>query len=1180
MKKKWRFNNIMGCSKMACPVEVHNLMYHKYFNVYNRSNLNFNLIRIIGLASILFINSLCLKGQTENIKFNRISVDDGLSQGTIYAICQDEFGFLWFATENGLNRYDGYTFKIYKHNIRNQYSISSNTVLSLFEDSKKNLWIGTNQGLNYYDRNNDRIIQDPKWPHNPITSFAEDENNNLWIGSNNSLYYLDLKLNALKVYAPNDSLKNKGYLSNGIINSICVDHNKNVWIGTNRGLNLYDKQKDEFINYFSDSSNPNSLSDDQICSLLEDSDGRLWVGTAAGLDLFTNSKDLPLNGKFIRFQNKSTDQKNIAKGRVLALVEDNKQNLWISTENGGLNKLNLTMFKKDTIDFIHYTNNNANNNSLSFNSIGSLFQDNQNNIWIGTMGNGINMINAGEKQFIHVMNEPMNENSLSNNMVNAFAEDGDYLWIGTEGGLNRYNKKDRTFKQFVHDSQISTSIGANAVWAVCKPEKGNLWVGSWAGGLNLFNYKNETFTHYYYNPDDNNSLSNNNIFSIIEDSNANIWIGTVGGGITMYNPDDKTYTTYNKTNSNIDNYISTIIQAKNGDLWIVTSDDLLRFDIAQKKFEHFVHDVNDSTSLSSKQLYDVYEDSKGNIWVGSDDGLNVIKKAGKSFKCYRVEDGLPDNGIRSILEDEHGNLWLGTYKGLSKFIDAVNLPEHPKFKNYTIEDGIQSNEFRGKSCFKGADGMMYFGGINGFNMFFPDSIKDNPYIPDVVFTDFLLFNKPVQIGEKSSPLKQDISLTHEIKLTHKQSFFTIKFVALNYSAPEKNEYATIMDGLEKDWNYLGDKREVTYRNLKPGKYTFRVKASNNDGVWNEEGASIKITILPRWWLTWYFKIIYAVFIISLIITIFYIRTSTLRKQKEVLEKTVEERTHDLFEKNALLESQSEELVKINSMLLKNQEIIEAQSEELKVTAENLEKANVELVNINATKDKFFNIIAHDLRSPFNSFLRLTEVMAEQLPNLTMDKIQAITVSMRNSATNLFQLLENLLQWARMQQGSFSYKQELLELFPVVDESMASIKETAKNKEISLSIDIPENLKVFADSNVIQMVVRNLLSNALKFTNEGGKVSLSAKAVEDFVNVSVEDSGIGMNKDLIENLFRLDVATNRKGTNGEPSTGLGLIICKELIEKQGGNLWVESTEGVGSIFHFSFHSGPKDVNLNG
>ncbi|MBN2635115.1 MAG: hypothetical protein JXR61_02510 [Prolixibacteraceae bacterium] len=1129
--------------------------------------MNLKLKRLIFLTSIFIFSTLSIKAQPENIKFNRIGVDDGLSQGTIYDIRQDYLGFLWFATENGLNRFDGYNFKVYKHNIRDKNSISSNRITFILEDDKKNLWIGTDEGLNLYDRNNDRFIKDPNWPKNSLTAVAEDEKNNLWIGSNNFLYYLNLTQNTLKVYSPNDSINSRGYLSNGIINSIIIDNKKNVWIATNNGLNLYNKEKDDFITYYHNDNDPNSLSDNHVASLLEDKEGRLWAGTSAGLDLFTNAKDIPIKGNFIHFQNNISDKNSISRGRVFVIMEDDKQNLWIGTENGGLNRLNLAMYKNGNTRFFHYTNNSADDNSLSFNSVGSIHQDKQNNIWIGTMGNGINMINAFEKQFIHIKNQPGSSNSLSNNMVNTFMEDGDYMWIGTEGGLNRYNKNDGTFKRFTHDPQSPASIGSNAVWAICKTTLGDLWVGNWAGGLNLFNYNNETFTHFYRNSENNNSLSNNNIFSITEDSNANIWIGTIGGGISVYNPTNKTFTTYNLENSNLGDYIYAILEAKNGDFWIVTSDDLVRFDITQKTFEHFVHDVNDSTTISSKQVFDVFEDSKGNIWAGTDQGLNLWEKNGKTFKHFNVENGLPDNGVRSILEDDHGNLWLGTYKGLSKFINAVDIPEQPNFKNYTIEDGIQSNEFRGRSAYRGVDGKMYFGGVNGFNIFHPDSIKDNPYIPNIVFTEFLLFNKPVQIAEKNSPLKNDISLTHEIKLNHTQSFFTIKFVAFNYNAPEKNEYATILDGLEKEWNYINNKREVSYRNLKPGKYTLRVKASNNDGVWNTEGASIKITILPPWWLTWYFKAIYVILFALGFIAIIHFRTLQLKKQKAILEKTVEERTRDLNEKNALLEYQSEELVKINAMQLEYQKTIEAQAEELKVTAENLEMANVELVNINATKDKFFNIIAHDLRGPFNSFLGLTEVMAEELPNLSMDEIQTMIVSMKNSSANLSCLLENLLQWARMQQGTFSIKKDKLELAPVIHESVDVINETAINKNIKISVDIPDNLKVISDKNVIQMVVRNLVSNAIKFTNNGGKVRVSAKSTENLVTVSVEDSGIGMNKKLIDNLFRLDVTTNRLGTNGEPSTGLGLIICKELIEKQGGKLWVESEEGVGSGFHF-------------
>lgn len=357
---------------------------------------------------------------------------------------------------------------------------------------------------------------------------------------------------------------------------------------------------------------------------------------------------------------------------------------------------------------------------------------------------------------------------------------------------------------------------------------------------------------------------------------------------------------------------------------------------------------------------------------------------------------------------------------------------------------------------------------------------------------------------------------------------------------------------------------------------------------NEEGTSLKITILHPWYLTWYFKTIFAVAILFLIMAIFYIRTFTLRKQKKLLTIKVDERTKDLHNKNILLKQNSDQLKEINSQLIKRQKIIELQSEQLKlqtdelklqaeeltVVAENLEKTNMKLTSINATKDKFFSIIAHDLRSPFNNFLGFTQIMAEELPGLTMDKIQMIAVSMRNSAANLFSLLENLLQWARIQQGLFSYKLKRIELLPIVDESIKIMMESAKNKEIEITYDIPNDLVVYADSDVLQMVIRNLLSNAVKFTKKGGKISLSAKTkYNNYVEISIKDTGIGMSNELVDNLFRIDVPTNRAGTEGEPSTGLGLILCKDFIENQGGKFWVESKEGLGSVFYFSLPLGP-------
>ncbi|MFO7659246.1 MAG: two-component regulator propeller domain-containing protein, partial [Bacteroidales bacterium] len=1019
------------------------------------------------------------------MKFKHLTVDDGLSQGWVNSICQDMYGFLWFATEDGLNRYDGVTFKVYKFNQRNKFSIYSSNISFLFEDSKNTLWIGTNQGLNNYDRQNDRFIQNPKWPQITVKAIAEDENNNLWIGTYAGLYYLDFKKDTVKLYTPKEYILDKGYLSSVVINSIFIDSEKNVWIGTPMGLNLYEKKTDSFINYYHDDNDPNSLSADIIRPILEDREGRLWIGTSAGLDLFINAKDHPGKGKFIHFQNKGTDQKSISKGLVNNLLEDNEHNLWISIQNGGLDLLDLNEFKKGNTNFIHFKNNPQNINSLSNNGVLSLFQDKHNNIWIGTSGKGIDMISALAKPFFHIINNPKDNNSLNNSLVNVFSEDGDYLWIGTEGGLNRYNKNDGTFKHFINDPLLPTSIGANAVWALCKDKTGNLWIGTWAGGLNLFDNKTETFSHFYYNPNNKKGISNNNIFSIIEDSKANLWIGTMGGGLNMYNPRDKIFTIYNQANSSIiNNYCTSIIETKNGDIYIVMSNALHRFNATQKKFELFTHNINDSTSLSSSGVYSVFEDSKGNIWVGTDAGLNVLQKSNKGFMCYLTDHGLPSNSIKSILEDDHGNLWMGTNQGLSKFINAVNLPEYPKFKNYTIEDGLQSSEFRLRSCFKGADGMMYFGGVNGFNMFHPDSIKDNPIIPEVVITDFLLFNQPVEIGSKDSPLKKNISVTNELILKFNQTVLTFKYVALNYISPKRNQYAYMMEGFEKDWNYMGNKREATYTNLNPGKYIFKVKASNNDGIWNEKGSSIKIIILPPWWQTWWFRISFILLIIALLSGIYYYRIISLNRQKIYLESLVKKRTSEIEDKNKQLLEQTYLLNETNTLLEERQQFIEEQSEELHTQAEELNEKNHNLRTLNMTKDKFFSIIAHDLKNPFNAVLGFAELLSIKYEDLPDAKRKQYVDLISDSVKKIYKLLENLLQWARSQTGNIPYKPENFLLGEVINNNIELSANQLNEKKLKVIREIPVNIHVYADKNMINTVLRNLLTNAIKFSQNG------------------------------------------------------------------------------------------------
>jgi PAS domain S-box-containing protein len=826
-------------------------------------------------------NPCLMKAQKQNIRFKHLTIDDGLSHSWVHSICQDRYGFIWIGTDDGLDRYDGYNFRIYKKELHTHYSINSSNIWNLFEDSKGNLLIGTGEGLSLYDRQNDRFILNPKWPQNAINSIGEDAQNNLWIGTSDGLYRIDLRNDSVDVFTRNNNLQDRSHLSNNSIGTVIVDRRNNIWIGTRDGLNLYDKEKNSFINYYHDNNNSSSLMSNDIRSILEDKTGRLWIGTDIGLDVFTNAQDRPRKGTFVHYQNNVNDQNSISLGAVLSLLEDDKQNLWIGIENGGLDIFKLDTSKKGANSFIHFKNDPNNSTSLSNNSIYSLYKDKQQNIWIGTFGNGINIMNSVEDKFIHVLSEPGNKNSLINKQVNTFLEDNDFLWIGTEGGLDRYNKKDDTFTHFIHNPLDKKSIGSNAVWALCKDKLGNLWIGTWDGGLNKFDYKTETFEHYYHDPGDTSSLGSNNIFAIHEDRDGNLWIGTMGGGLNIFDRKKKIFIRYDNTNSGIySNYVSSIVETKNGDLWLANAVSFERFDRVTKKFEHFMHSANDSTSLSSNKATSNFEDSKGNIWMGTDAGLDLYRKSINGFKHYRKEDGLPDNSINSILEDNRGNLWLGTNKGLAEFIDAVNIPTMPKFRNFTYEDGLQSNGFNRRSCLKGAGGVMYFGGTNGFNVLNPDRITKNTYIPPIVITDFQIFNKPVSIGDKG--LKKDKG-GEELVLTSKQSVFSFDFASLNYISSAKNEYAYKMEGFDEDWNYIGTKHTVTYTNLDPGKYVFRVKGSNNDGVWNEEGVALPIVITPPFWLSLWFRMLLVIAVAGIVFWIYRWRVQArdLASQKKM-----------------------------------------------------------------------------------------------------------------------------------------------------------------------------------------------------------------------------------------------------------------------------------------------------------
>ncbi len=808
------------------------------------------------LVLFLFITSLLsVNAQPKNLQFRHLTRENGLSHSWVHSIFQDKYGFMWFGTDDGLNRYDGYNFRVYRNNFQDQNSISSSIVMAMLEDSKGDLWIGTRQGLNLFDRGKERFIRHHKFLQQEISSIVEDKERNLWIGTTNDLFRLDFKSDSLYSYPPNIISHDRILASSGGIRALLIDSRDHLWIAADYGLFLYNKEKDSFIDYFHKDEDLYSISNNDLYSILEDKSGRLWIGTSKGLDLFTNANEYPRKGIFIHYKNIVNDRRSISKGTVLSLLEDTEKKLWIGIENGGLDLMRLDNFKPGENNFSHFKNEPGRASSLSNNSVYSLFQDVQCNIWIGTFGNGINSVNVMSDKFIHIMNESGVKNSLSNNQVHAFYEEDNYLWMGTDGGLNRYNKKDGTFKYYVHDPLNNRSIGSNAVWSICKGKSGNLWIGTWGGGLNRYDYKTETFEHYYNDPKDTNSLGSNNMFSVFEDSEGDLWVGTMGGGLNMLDRNNNKFIRYMTSNSGIyTNFVQAIVESDNGDLWIANVNVFCRFDKRKKVFEIFRYSGDNSTGLRGNRTRTIFKDSKGDLWMGTNDGLNFYNITTRGFTCYQVENGLPDNSVNSIQEDKHGNLWIGTNKGLSRFNNAVNRPEKPEFKNYVYEDGLQGNEFGKRSCYRNADWMLYFGGTNGFNIFNPDKITDNTYIPPIVISDFQIFNKPELIGDKG--LKKDRGNGEELVLSYKQSVFSFEYAALNYISSLKNQYAYKLEGFDDDWNYVGTKRSVTYTNLDPGNYIFRVKGSNNDGIWNEEGISLPIIITPPFWeTTWFYGLI-------------------------------------------------------------------------------------------------------------------------------------------------------------------------------------------------------------------------------------------------------------------------------------------------------------------------------------
>jgi PAS domain S-box-containing protein len=828
----------------------------------------------IAWCMALIIFSSPSYSQMSDMQFERISTESGLSQSSVLCICHDSKGFLWFGTHGGINRYDGYRFKVFKNDSKNPYSLSNNSANYIIEDHLGILWVGTEDGLSCFDRENEKFIcykNDPgnvnSLSNNFIRYVYEDRSGTLWVGTNGGgLNQFDREKKKFIRYLSDP--KNLNSLVNNNVLSIIEDNQKRLWIGTDGGLNLFDRVTKEFTRYVNDPQNPNSISPYGIGRIYEDHSGNLWLGTwGGGLNKFN-----PITGIFIHYQNNPNDPTSLSDNFVLTIHEDRNGNLWIGTASKGLNIFVPDNGGKGRGTFIHYQNDPTDAGSLSGNNVLSIYEDKVGILWIGTNYGGINKYNPCRRQFVLYRNHPNDANSLSRNTIQAILEDSKgMIWIGTNGGgLDCLDRKKNKFTHYVNNPKDPNSLSNNLIRNICEDRYNKLWIGT-VDGLNYFDRKTGKFIYYRNDPTNHRSISNNIAWSVYNDRAGNIWTGTFGGGLNKFDYAKGEFIHYvhdpNDPKSISDNIIWTMYEDSSGILWIGThAGGLDQFNPKTGIFSHFQTNNQDSTSISSNKVLCLYEDHTGVLWVGTVNGLNKFDRATGTFHRYGESDGLSNNNIQGILEDDHGNLWISTNNGLSKF-----NPRTLKFKNYDETYGLQSNEFAVNTCCKLKSGEMVFGGMNGLNIFNPNSIKEDTTLPAVVITDFQIFNKSVAIGENAEGrtiLKKSISECNEINLSYKENVFSFEFAGLHYTSPKGNLYAYMMEGFEKEWNYTdANRRFVTYTNLPGGNYTFRVKASNNQGKWNEVGTSVRIIISPPFWKTMWF---YGLLLIALGVIVYWI----------------------------------------------------------------------------------------------------------------------------------------------------------------------------------------------------------------------------------------------------------------------------------------------------------------------
>ncbi len=842
----------------------------------------------------------------ETTRFEHLTSEQGLSNNRVLSILKDHNGFMWFGTFDGLNRYDGYEFRIFKHEPEDANSPSANVIQVLYQDRDGTLWFGTvGGGLNRFDLKSEQFTRFRHDPDDPTslgsdTVFAihQDRAGNLWVGTGDGgLNRYDPETGGFVRYQ-NDP-DNPASLSHDTVRAIAEDEDGFLWIGTDGGgLNRFDPGASDaaFEIYRHDPGNPNSLGHDAVVSILLDSRGIMWLGLwGGGVDRIERGSSAEGGLRFVHHQHNPDNPASLSDNTVFTLQEGPSGRLWVGTLGGGLDMLDPLSGR-----FSHSTPDANDPYSLNHSSVISIFIDETGLLWAGTSGGGVDRLDLEAKAFVHYYSTASNPDGLnSNDIMGIFEDEAGVLWIGTgSGGLNRMDRQSETVVHYTHDPDNPQSLSDNMVREIVQDDLGMLWLPG-RGGLNRVDPETGQVTAYRNNPENPASLLSDNVMTVFKARDGTIWVGSwlglnwidpITGEIGTYGPDGARPGGLGSVT------VLSIAEDQDGKLWMGTfGKGLVQFDPVTVSAVHYEHNAGDPYSLADNTLWNVFLDSAGTLWLGTSSGLDRLDHATGHFVHYSQKDGLPAAGIMSILEDEESKedtiLWLSTTKGLTRFNTTSG-----EMRNYDASDGLQGNDFVWSSAFRSESGEMFFGGTNGLTAFYPSQISDNANRPPIVITDFLLANESVNIGP-NSPLQQAVASVENLTLAHDERVMSLGFSALDYRAPEKNRYRYFLEGFDEEWTEVGsDRRFVTYTNLDPGDYVFRVLGSNNDGVWNEEGVSLAITITPPWWQTWWFRGGVLLLLVGLVAGGYVWQRAGARRRERQLEAVVAERTQDLGER--------------------------------------------------------------------------------------------------------------------------------------------------------------------------------------------------------------------------------------------------------------------------------------------